>query len=60
MKEAKVSIGVGEGNGNFFVEGDYDSIVHLQKKLFELEDLRRQVRKYKKFLKEKDLKIEED
>lgn len=38
----KVMMGVGSGDGNYFVEGDYDSIKILQHKLFELEALRRE------------------
>ena len=55
MSESKVMMGVGEGSGNMFVEGDIDSILHLQKKLLELEALRRKVRRYEKVLKENNL-----
>jgi len=55
VSESKVMMGVGEGSGNMFVEGDIDSILHLQKKLLELEALRRKVRRYEKVLKENNL-----
>ncbi len=55
MSESKIMMGVGEGSGNMFVEGDIDSILHLQKKLLELEALRRKVRRYEKVLKENNL-----
>jgi cell shape-determining protein MreC len=40
----KLMLGVGNGTGNLFVEGDYDSITILQNKLLELEELRRRVK----------------
>jgi len=48
----KIIMGVGEGSGNLFVEGDYDSIVHLQGKLLELEKLRRDNRRLSKRIEE--------
>jgi len=45
IKAGEIIMGVGDGTGNLFVKGDYESITVLQKKLLELEDLRRQVRK---------------
>ncbi len=40
-KNTYVTIGVGSGNGNNFVHGDYESVKILQFKLIELEKLRR-------------------
>jgi len=44
----KLIMGVGDGCGNLFVEGDYDSITTLQKKLLELEELRKENEQLKK------------
>jgi cell shape-determining protein MreC len=40
-------MGIGNGDGNLFVKGDYRSITHLQNKIFELEELRRENKKLK-------------
>ncbi len=48
--KTRVILGVGDGTGNLFVEGDYESITVLQKKLLELEAVRRENRKLKKKL----------
>jgi len=37
----EIIMGVGDGTGNLFVTGDYDSIKTLQEKLLELEEYRR-------------------
>jgi hypothetical protein len=42
-KNDEIIMGVGNGRGNLFVKGNYDSITTLQSKLFELENLRREV-----------------
>jgi len=47
---SKIIMGVGDGSGNLFVEGNYDSIITLQSKLLELEELRREVRRLKKLV----------
>jgi hypothetical protein len=47
----KIIMGVGEGGGNLFVEGDYASITLLQSKLFELEELREENKRLKKKIK---------
>lgn len=36
-----MSLGVGDGTGNLFVHGDYDSIKHVQALIFECEKLRK-------------------
>lgn len=36
-----LSIGVGDGSGNLFVHGDYDSVKAVQNMIFELEELRK-------------------
>jgi len=36
-----LTMGIGSGQGNLFVSGDYESITALQNKLFELEELKR-------------------
>ena len=41
IKSGELIMGVGNGSGNLFVEGDYDSITVLQQKLLELEELRK-------------------
>jgi len=41
LEPGELIMGVGDGSGNLFVKGDYDSITVLQQKLFELEELRR-------------------
>lgn len=41
--KTSVSLGVGDGQGNLFVHGDYDSIKTVQAKIFELEKLRAKV-----------------
>jgi hypothetical protein len=46
----KLIMGVGDGGGNLFVEGDYDSITVLQEKLLELEELRRENERLKKMV----------
>ncbi len=38
----RIILGVGRGDGNLFVEGDYDSITRVQNMIFELEELRRE------------------
>ncbi len=48
--KTRVILGVGDGTGNLFVEGDYESIVVLQKKILELEAVRRENRSLKKKL----------
>ena len=50
-------MGVGNGSGNLFVKGNYESITVLQNKLLELEELRRTVDELNKRLHEKDNKI---
>ncbi len=40
-EQAKLTMGIGNGGGNLFVEGNYDSITALQQKLFELEEFRK-------------------
>jgi len=47
----KLILGVGNGSGNLFVEGDYDSITRVQNMIFELEELRIENRDLKKSLK---------
>lgn len=47
----RIVMGVGNGGGNLFVEGDYDSIKVLQDKLLELERLRRENAELKERLK---------
>jgi hypothetical protein len=42
-KNEEIIMGVGSGRGNLFVKGNYDSITALQSKLFELENLRKEV-----------------
>ncbi len=41
LESGELMMGVGNGGGNLFVKGDYDSITVLQQKLFELEEYRR-------------------
>jgi predicted nuclease with TOPRIM domain len=41
-KEGELIMGIGNGGGNLFVKGDYDSIKTLQYKLLELEELRKE------------------
>ncbi len=53
-KESKCILGVGDGNGNLFVEGDYDSIERVQKIIFEVERLRRENKKLMKLLTKSD------
>ncbi len=48
--KTRVILGVGDGTGNLFVEGNYQSITVLQKKLLELEEVRRENRRLKKKL----------
>jgi len=45
-----IIMGVGNGGGNLFVKGDYDSIKVLQDKLLELEALRHRVKELEKRL----------
>ncbi len=40
----KIILGVGDGTGRLFVEGDYKSITKVQHMIFELEKLRRENR----------------
>jgi hypothetical protein len=42
----EITLGIGSGDGNSFVRGDYESIKLLQVKLLELERLRREVQKH--------------
>ena len=46
----KLIMGVGDGGGNLFVEGDYDSITTLQEKLLELEELSKENKRLKKMV----------
>ena len=39
--KTRMSLGVGDGTGNLFVHGDYDSIKRVQELIFECERLRR-------------------
>lgn len=41
--KTSVTLGIGNGHGNLFVHGDYDSIKAAQDKIFELEELRRKL-----------------
>lgn len=48
-----ITMGVGDGTGNLFVHGDYESIKVLQGKLIELEDLRVELDRLKKAINHK-------
>lgn len=41
--KTEVTVGVGSGDGQLFVHGDYESVKAVQAKLLELESLRRQL-----------------
>lgn len=43
-KDYSCTIGVGDGSGELYVHGDYESIKHLQDKLLELENFRKHTR----------------
>ena len=47
LSKTEVTIGVGDGNGNLFVHGDYDSIKQVQALIFENEVLRRDAERYR-------------
>ena len=47
-QSSKIIMGVGNGSGDLFVEGDYNSVKILQDKLLELEELRRENKELKK------------
>lgn len=51
-KKTNMCLGVGDGTGNLFVYGDYDSIKTAQNKLLELETLRKQVGECEEVLRE--------
>ena len=57
IKPGELLMGVGDGGGNLFVRGDYDSIKVLQDKLLELEDLRKQVDELDKEVQEKNIEL---
>lgn len=42
--QAEVSLGVGDGSGNLFVQGSYEAITMCQSKLFRMESAERTVR----------------
>lgn len=44
--KARMKIGVGDGSGNLFVHGDYDSIKAVQSIIFENEKLRKNAGRY--------------
>ena len=46
-EKTSVTCGVGSGNGNLFVHGDYDSIKAVQALVFENERLRLAIGKFK-------------
>ena len=46
--KTSVSLGVGDGNGNLFVHGDYESIKRVQALIFECEQLRKDAERYRK------------
>src|SRR5690554_3459088 len=45
--KTSLSLGVGDGNGNLFVHGDYDSIKRVQALIFECEELRKDAERYR-------------
>jgi len=62
IEPGELIMGIGDGGGNLFVRGDYDSITTLQNKLFELEELRREKntdKELNKKVKELNKKLEE-
>lgn len=50
LDKTSMSLGVGDGTGNLFVYGDYDSIKRVQALIFECEKLRRSVTHLEKLL----------
>ncbi len=49
-ESGRIIMGIGDGGGNLFVEGDYDSIKSLQSKLLELEKVRSENAELRKLL----------
>lgn len=45
--KTRVSLGVGDGGGSLFVQGDYDSIKRVQALIFEREKLRKDAERYR-------------
>lgn len=45
--KTSLSLGVGDGTGNLFVHGDYDSIKRVQALIFECEKLRKDAERYR-------------
>jgi len=57
LEPGELIMGVGNGGGNLFVKGDYDSITVLQQKLLELEELRKIKTELLKEIDEKNIEI---
>jgi hypothetical protein len=52
LEPGELIMGVGNGGGNLFVKGDYESITTLQNKLFEWEKSKREIEELKEEVEE--------